>query len=318
MKKIVTFTINPTIDKNSFADKVIPDEKIRCEVPTLEPGGGGINVSRVIKRLSGNSTAYYTLGGSYGEELKKLLRQEKINSVPIKIKELTRENLIITDKSNKKQYRFGMPGPRFSDKEWKKCLDIITNINPTPEFIVASGSLPPGVPIDFYARLAKKSKKNKIKLILDASGKALRLAIQEGVYLIKPNMRELSQIAGKEIQNEFQEAKIAKKLIAQGKTKVVILSMGAGGGLLVTENLTQRMHTPSVPIKSRVGAGDSMVGGIVFYLAQNKSLLESAYFGMAAGTAAVMTPGTELCRKKDVEMLFNKLKKEFQNFSTSN
>lgn len=306
---IVTVTLNPSIDKNTSVDYVVPDDKLRCQRPTRDPGGGGLNVSRVVHRLGGSSTAMYTAGGPTGKILKTLLDQEKIVHEGHPVQEWTRENLIVVETSTDKQYRFGMPGPRLQQKEWQQFLEKIKALSPSPDYLVASGSLPPGVPDDFYARLAGVAQQAGSRFIVDTSGEALRQAADKGVYLLKPNLRELQQLTNNPLDDEGAQHAAANQLIDQGQCEVVILSLGAAGALLATRQGIEHLRSPTVPIKSKVGAGDSMVGGIVSALARGFSIREAALYGISAGAAAVMTEGTELCQRDDTEHLYQQLSK---------
>ena len=306
-KRIITLTINPALDKNSRIEQVVPNEKLRCEPPAREPGGGGINVSRAIRRLGGESLAIYPCGGLMGELFKELLDEEGVEHLPISIEAMTRENSIVFETGSNQQYIFGMPGPELQEEEWQQTLEALAGADPRPDYIVASGSIPPGVPHDFYQRVAELAQEMESRLILDTSEEPLRLATEAGVYLIKPNMRELGQLVGREIEGENHQIAAAKDLVERKRTEVVVVSMGAGGALLVTEEMAEHLRTPTVPIKSRIGAGDSMVAGIVLGLSRGKSVREATLFGMAAGAATVMLPGTELCRRDDTEALYQRL-----------
>ena len=310
MDKIVTFTLNPTIDKSSSIDHVMPEKKLYCDKPKYEPGGGGINVSRAINKLGGSSLLLYTSGGLAGQRLDDLLAQESLNKKPLYIENPTRENLIIFEKTTNLQYRFGMPGPKISEKETKKIIGTITNLKPFPDYLVISGSIPEGVADDIYANISKIAKSKGAKVIVDVSGPPLKKAIQEGVYLIKPNMGEFQQLIGRELKKEEEIKKEAQGLVKNKCCQAVVISLGAGGALFVTGKTTKFMRPPTVPIKSKVGAGDSMVGGIVLSLAEGNSLEKSVLYGIAAGSSAVMTPGTELCTKEDTDRLFEKLLEE--------
>ncbi len=213
MKNIVTLTMNPTVDLSASVDQVLAEHKLRCREPLYEPGGGGINVARVIRRLGGEAVALYTQGGFFGELLQDLLDQEELATRPVPISLSTRENVIISEENSGRQFRFGMPGPRLEEKEWRSCLDNLVNLRPSPDFIVASGSLPPGVPDDFYAQVAHLSRELQAHLILDASGSPLQRAASEGVFLLKPNMRELGILAGRDIENETDLIEVAQDLI---------------------------------------------------------------------------------------------------------
>jgi 6-phosphofructokinase 2 len=303
MKTIVTMTMNPAIDKSSSVAHVVAERKLYCRPPRFEPGGGGVNVCRAIKKLGGESMLLYPAGGLTGERLQELLDREGLDHRPFPIEGLTRESLVILEESTGRQYRFGMPGPEFQEQEWQEFLRELSVPERKPDYLVASGSLPPGVPTDFYARAARVGKDRGAKVIIDVSGEALKEALKEGVYLIKPNVREFRELVGEDIKEESQIKAEAQRMVKNGWCEVLVISLGAAGALMVSENLA-RILPPTVPIVSKVGAGDSMVAGIVLSLARGKPLRESVLFGVAAGTAAVMTPGTELCRREDAERLY--------------
>lgn len=305
--QIITLTMNPTMDISAQVDQVIPERKLRCTAARYEPGGGGINVSRAIKKLGGESVAFYLSGGSNGEFLQELLNNESVENIPILVKGSTRENIIIREQASDQQFRFGMPGPEIDEQDWQQCLNELENVVTKSDYIIASGSLPTGVPTDFYAKVVEIGKKFNARVIVDTTGEPLCAAVEKGVFMIKPNMRELRDLAGQAIETESQLETVARQILVNHQCEVVVVSLGAGGAFLVSEDLSEHLRSPTVPIKSKVGAGDSMVAGIVLSLSQGKSLIKSVQFGVAAGAAAVMTPGTELCRKEDTEQLFERM-----------
>lgn len=304
MKTIVTVTLNPAIDKRSSVDHVVAERKLYCKPPRFEPGGGGVNVCRAIKKLGGKSLLLYPAGGLTGKRLQELLDEESLDHRPFPIVGMIRENLVILEEFTGQQYRFGMPGPKLKKNEWERFLQKLSVIDPPPDYVVASGSLPPGVPPDFYAQVAHIGKKKGTKTIVDVSGKALKEALEEGVFLIKPNVREFRELVGKDIKEESQIKAEAQKMVKSGRCEVLVISLGAAGALAVSEDFAEHILSPTVPIVSKVGAGDSMVAGIALSLARGKPLRGSVLFGVAAGSAAVMTPGTELCRREDAERLY--------------
>ncbi|MEX2592662.1 MAG: 1-phosphofructokinase family hexose kinase [Anditalea sp.] len=302
--KIVTLTLNPALDKSTAIDSLQPDKKLRCEVPTYEPGGGGINVSRAIKILGGQSLAIYAGGGPAGDKIQELLEQEGVDQHCIPIKNPTRENLVVMEKSTKNQYRFGMPGSEMSEKELQECLDAIKDLPNEVEYLVASGSLPLGAPDDFYGEIAKMAQDKNIKYVIDTSGNALVKAAGPGVCIMKPNLGELSQLAEKEEITGMEQEEIAQKIIKDEKASILIVSLGARGAMVATKDTIEYVIPPTVKQNSTVGAGDSMVAGIILSMSRGDELRDAIKWGVAAGTAATMTPGTELCRKKDVEKIF--------------
>ncbi len=304
MADVVTITMNPAVDKSSTISHVVPERKLRCGEPRHEPGGGGINVSRALKILGGSSHAVFPAGGYTGSHLEELLRGEGVDCTPVASTGWTRENLIVFEEASGQQYRFGMPGPKLPVAEWQKCMDLVLGVCHVPGYIVASGSLPPGVPDEFYAMLAKKARDRGVRVVLDTTGEPLRLAIEEGVFLIKPNLGELREMTGDELCDDLCQDEAAMEIVGGGGAEVVVISLGAAGTVLAAKGGVSRLRAPAVPVKSKVGAGDSMVAGIVLGLVNGESIEVAARRGVAAGSAAVMSPGTELCRKEDAERLF--------------
>jgi len=307
MAGIVTITFNPCIDKSTKISSLVPEKKLRCAPPKFEPGGGGLNVSRVIKKLGGESLAIFPVGGYSGRFLQKLAEDEGIRIETVDIKNHTRENLIVFDNSNNQQYRFGMPGPELFEEEWKKCLEVLQKQEET-EFIIASGSLTEGVPLDIYAQIASIAKSKNAKLIVDTSGEALKHAVNEGVFMIKPNLHELSSLVGKEEVVASEVDDVAKQIINEGRCEIIVVSLGPAGAMAVTKNDVFQMAPPVVKRKSTVGAGDSMVAGMVYSLSNGKSIKEAVRYGIACGTAATLNEGTELSKKEDVEKLYSQVR----------
>jgi 6-phosphofructokinase 2 len=308
MKTIVTLTMNPTIDKSVEVDRVVPENKLRCSAPRCDPGGGGLNVSRAIARLGGESLALYTCGGLTGQMLQRLLTLEGLRHCPLMVEGQTRENLHVYETTTGQQFRFNTPGAALSEEEWRRCLDELAQLHPAPDYLVLSGSLPPGAPADFYARAARIGAGRGAKAVLDTSGEALKLAAQEGVYLLKPHFQELAELAGCVIDEESDIEPAVRKVLAAGKCEAVAVSMSAAGALLITREECVRVPAPSIRAVSRVGAGDCMVAGMVLALARGMALCDAVRFGVAAGTAAVMRPGTQLCRREDAERLYERMK----------
>ncbi len=303
MPAVVTLTLNPAVDKNVSVEQVVAERKLRCDQPEYHPGGGGLNVARAVAELGGDVSAYWACGGAIGEMLEELLDEEGIVHHPFGIDAMTRENLVVFERSSGQQYRFGTPGATLTGEEVRACRDQLLAIDPPPDYLVLSGSLPPGVDEDVYARIAR-AMPPPCRVVLDTSGTPLRLGLEGPVYLVKPNMRELGQLAGRPLEDDAQVRKVARSLIDDGKAQVVVTSLGSGGAVLTTADEHQHFHAPTVRVRSKVGAGDSMVAGMVFALSTGKSAAEAMRYGLAAGSAAVMTEGTELCRKEDTERLY--------------
>jgi 6-phosphofructokinase 2 len=196
-----------------------------------------------------------------------------------------------------------MPAGKLRENEWKQCLNALNEIKDV-DFIVVSGSLPPGVPLGIFAQLTESAKRKNARLIVDISGNALKEAVIQGVYLIKPNLAELSALVGLSSIHIDQVEEIAKNVIHQYKCEVIVVSLGKEGAMLITRDEIYRVSPPKVKVKSTVGAGDSMVAGIVYSLTKGSNLKQALQYGVACGTAATMNPGTGLCHKEDADGLY--------------
>jgi 6-phosphofructokinase 2 len=303
MTDIVTITPNPAVDLSTSVDKIVPVFKLRGTSQRRDPGGGGINVARVVKRLGGDACAIYPVGGATGDLLRKLLDNEGVASRTFAISGETREDFFVTETSTGQPYRFILPGPRLDESEWRQCLTLLSALEPFPRFVVASGSLPHGVPDDFYARVARIAKLRGARMILDTSGRALAAAVAEGVDLIKPNLQEMRELTGSEPSNAIAWELAARALVDSGKVAIVALTMGHLGAVLVTRDRVWRAEPLAITPLSAVGAGDSFLGALVWRLALSADLGEAFRQAVAAGAAALLNPGTELCHPADVKRL---------------
>jgi 6-phosphofructokinase 2 len=234
-----------------------------------------------------------------------MLAEEGVEQHPIEAAGWTRENFAVLETSTGAQYRFNLPGPEMSEAECWRSLEVVEALlEPEPAVLVASGSLPAGAPGDFYARAARLAHEVGTLMIVDSSGDPLREAVAAGVDAIRVNYAEMVQLVGRPLQDDTRIEAAARGLIESGKCRNVVVSLGAGGAIVVTSERARRIVSPAVPIRSRVGAGDSMLGGIVLRRAEGWSFEDAVRFGVAAGAAAVMTEGSELCRREDAERLF--------------
>ncbi len=307
---IVTITMNPAVDKSTSIEKLMPEKKLRCATMMVEAGGGGINISKAIKELGGESLAIFPSGGMNGKLIENYLSDKQINYKTIPISHETRENIVVREHSTNAQYRFVMPGAELSQEEANACLNELLKLPQKPTFIVASGSLPPGIPEDFFGQLAATAKKLGARFIADTSGKPLLLAAQQGVYLLKPNMSELCSLVGKDSLELDEVDDAAREVIDKGECEAVVVSMGPAGAMLVTKDNEERIPAPVVKKQTTVGAGDSMVAGILWSLQEGRSIKEAVQFGVACGTAATMNAGTQLFKKADVLRLYEWIKKQ--------
>jgi 6-phosphofructokinase 2 len=294
--QLLTLTMNPSVDISTAVDQVVPTRKLRCGEPRAEPGGGGVNVARVAQRLGAGPTAIVTSGGAHGDQLERMLADEGVVTVPVRISGPTRFALAVQERSTGQQFRFGLPGPRLRPEEWQRALAEVA-ARAVGGWGVLSGALPPGVPDDFYARAADLLRARGVRVALDTSGPALAASLRRGVDLVKPNVNELQSLVGRDLHGAADYESAAREVLDRGDNGAVVLSLGPVGALLVSRGRADAtvVHAPAVRVRSTVGAGDSMVAGMVVALLQGSSLEAAVRWGVAAGTAATMAEGSGLC-----------------------
>jgi 6-phosphofructokinase 2 len=302
MKRIATLTMNPTIDASYEVDRVCHTHKMRTRNEHYDPGGGGINVARVFCRLGGAARCHYVSGGATGIALDGLVAALGLDGARIPIAAPTRIAGAVHESETGKEYRFTPAGPELAEGEWQACLEQAAGAD--CDYFVASGSLPPGVPHDFYARIARVLRARGIAFVLDTSGEALAATLAEGgVHLVKPSLGELRQLAGHPLATREEIAAAAMDLVKAGRAQLVAVTMGHEGALLARAEGT--LFLPAVPIEARsaVGAGDSFLATMLHALASGMPADEAFRRGMAGGAASVLNPGTGLARPEDIERL---------------
>jgi 6-phosphofructokinase 2 len=304
MPGLVTVTLNPALDTSAVAGRVEPDRKVRCSEARRDPGGGGINVARAVDALGGRAVAVWAMGGPFGEEIRRGLEREGIANVPIEIDGETRQSFAVVEEDGTRHFRFSTPGPRLGPDVLDRIAGAVEDAS--PDLLVISGGHPPGTPTDFSARLAEIGARDGARVVVDTHDEPLRAVLDGGAaFLIKPNERELRAIAWADPDDPDPPlAGLAESLLGDSGIDAILVSLGAGGALLVTAGETQRIRAPDVEIRSQIGAGDSLVAGLSLRLLRGDDPAEAAAYGVAAGTAAVTTPGTELCRREDTERIF--------------
>ena len=299
---IATVTLNPALDQHIEVENLVLDDTNRWVSFKRQPGGKGINVSRVLTELGGESVAYGFIGGHAGEEIMRLLHEEGVQTDFTHIRAEIRSNFIITDLKTHRQTRISAPGPRVTPGEFKNLVDKITGIKPRPQYIVFAGSVPPGVPYYIYQELIDRVKALGIKTVLDTADMWLIEGVRARPDIIKPNVREAQTLLGVELKTE-EDIINGVKTIVSGGVSIAAISRGPDGMIIADANMVLKVIPPSVKVMSTVGAGDSAVAGLVLKLSKGGSLEEASCLAVAAGTAATLTSGTELCHKEDVERL---------------
>lgn len=302
MTSIATLTLNPTIDLSFEVDRIFHTHKIRGRNERHDPGGGGINVARVFARLGGQARCYYLSGGATGAALDGLLDRHRLVRHRIGISGETRVSTSVFERETRREYRFVTSGPTVSSEEWRACEEAISQVS--CDYLVASGSLPQGVPEDFYARIARSANERGIPFVLDSSGPGLIHGLAGGnVFLVKPSLGEFRALTGRELKSEEEIVDAAGELVRRGKARHIAVTMGKDGAILVDASGALRLPALNVETASSVGAGDSFLAAMVHALGDGKTPAEAFRFGMAAGAAAMLSPGTNLARAEDIRKL---------------
>lgn len=299
--RIVTLTLNPAIDVSSEAETVRHTHKVRTYDEQMEPGGGGINVARVLSALGAGVKAIFLGGGVTGRVLDELLERCGIEHLMVPIADDTRLSLTVVERSTGHEYRFVPEGPQVSDAEWAAALDAAAGAS--CDYFVASGSLPPGLPQDFYARLCKSISSRDSRFILDTSGEPLRAALDSGdIFLVKPSRREFEALVGRPLDVD-ELVREAEGLVRSGAAENVAITMGEEGAILVDRQGSLVSPAISVEACSAVGAGDGFLAGMVYGFATGRDSRTAFRAGLAAGAAAVLSCGSDLGKPDDLKRL---------------
>lgn len=304
---IATITLNPSLDEHIMVHGLVVEETNRWVKRHRYAGGKGIDVSRAINEMGGITVAYGFIGGLNGRALEILLDEEGVLFSFTPIQQETRANFIITDTKTSQQTRIGAPGPHISKGELGRFIKKMRNIRPSPDLLAASGSVPPGVPASIYYDIITEAKDLGVRTILDSEGQWLKEGIKAKPYLIKPNVREAEALLGRELPTEEAIIEAALDLRETG-IEIVVISRGKEGIIAATNGSLFKAVPPPVRVGSAVGAGDCTIAGLALKLAYGEPLLEACRLAVAMGAACVLTTGTELCHRADVERLLPQIK----------
>ncbi len=299
---IVTVTLNPSLDSTITVSGLRVGESNRWTSLRSDAGGKGIDVSRAIHEMHEQTVAYGFIGGDEGRVLEILLDQEGVPFSFTPVEQATRTNFIINDTRAHQQTIINARGPHISREELARLIEKLRRISPLPDAMVISGSVPPGVPADIYYSLIRESRRYRVRTILDSAIRWLREGIRAKPYLIKPNVSEAEELLETELPTEEAIIRAALDLVKMG-IEVAVISRGKDGLIAATKESVVKAVPPSVKVRSAVGAGDCTLAGLSLKLTAGEPLVEACRLGVAMGTAAVLTPGTALCRRADVERL---------------
>ncbi|WP_010466373.1 1-phosphofructokinase family hexose kinase [Acidovorax radicis] len=308
MPTLITLTLNPALDLATTTGHVAPTHKLRCGPVQRFAGGGGINVARVLHRLGADVLAWALAGGAAGAQVRQLLADEGVPTVLQPIAGDTRDNFSVVETTTGQEFRFVLPGPTLQAAEWQACLDALTAQQPPPRWLIASGSLPPGTPENFYDQLARALSTRGVRVAIDTSGPPLAAALQAGVALVKPSLRELREVVRQPLEHAADWCAAAQSLVHSGAAGIVALSVGEQGAVLATREGVWQAPALNVPATTgTTGAGDCFLAALVWALDRGDAPAEALRWGLAAGAAALLHPGTTLAQADDVQRLVHRV-----------
>ena len=306
MTKILTITLAPSIDLATSIDRVIAGPKLRCPPPRMDPGGGGVNVARAIKQLGGSSQALIVIGGATGNQLIDLLNAESIETIPVQVAQHTRQSLAVTDSTTSEQYRFSLLAEPLGADDSVQILNSITEATSDGALVVLSGSVAPGLDVEFPQQIQAAIADRTNRLIVDTSGLPLAHLIAhptQPLHLLRVDQKEAADAAGVPLDTVQSSVEFAVGLVDRGVAEIVVTGRGADGSIMVSKDQHLFCHAPKVPVRSKIGAGDAFVGAMALSMSRNEPLERTLQWGVAAASATVMTEGTALCRLEDVQRL---------------
>lgn len=304
---IYTVTLNPALDKTVEIPSLTVDSVNRITAMRTDPGGKGINVSKVIRELGGESTATGILAGNTGRAISSALEEMKIRADFKFVEGETRTNLKVIDPVNHTNTDLNEPGITVSEEILNGLLaDLLCRIR-EGDIVVLSGSLPKGSPKDTYGTWVRACRKAGAKVMLDADGELLVNGMQASPYLIKPNHHELSELMGKKLETPEELEKAARGLMEKYGIARVVVSMGGAGALYISKNETIYAEGLKVPVQSTVGAGDSVVAALAVSEESGKSPEDTVRLSTACGAANVMCSGTQAAKYSVIEELMPKV-----------
>ncbi|WJY20323.1 1-phosphofructokinase family hexose kinase [Fontisubflavum oceani] len=313
MRDVLTLTLNPALDVSAVVPQVVAGPKLRCSDARIDPGGGGVNVSRAIRLLGGNSRAIVASGGVTGALLCDLLEGEGVDVTRLPVSGLTRQSFAVTDAEAGGQYRFVMPGPDWNEADLDALWAVLDAAMGPDALLVVSGSLPPGLTPDLLSQINSRARAAGARMLLDTSGDALVQAVEQTAHpfhVLRVDGAEADELAGRPLRTPEDTAAFGRSLIAAGRCEHAVMALGAQGTLGISDEACFFCRPPLIETVSAVGAGDSLVGAMALALARGAEFDAAVRFGTAAAGAAVKTPATALCDRGEAEALVSQISVE--------
>jgi 6-phosphofructokinase 2 len=303
---IYTITLNPALDRTLWIKKIREDVSNRIVSEETYAGGKGVDVSKVLKNFGMDNTALGFVAGFAGRELEGRLINEGVHCDFVRVAGETRTNIIIHEEESGKQLAFNARGPEVQPYELTQLIEKLETL-PDPGFVTIGGSLPRGLNPEIYRKIITMMKARSARVVLDVDGEGLKLGLKACPNIIKPNIHEMSELVGRELNDIDEVAQGARDVNKMG-VDIVLVSMGARGILLVSGDEEYLAVPPEVKVSNTIGAGDSSVAGFVFGLANGKDLKDALRYAAAAGTSTTLSQGTALCQREDFERILPQVK----------
>lgn len=305
---ILTVTMNPALDLATGTESVVPGPKLRCDEPRVDPGGGGINVSRLVQRLGGETSAIVALGGANGQRLRDAMEREGLSVRVIPVEGETRLSLGVMDRSTGTQFRFVLPGPDLTVEDGERVLRALSEESASGDFVVMSGSLPAQLAAGFPRALARACGPMGTRLVIDTSGEALSDLVRTPDPDTRPEVLridhlEAEEAGGRPMPQLADTARFAAEAVARGAARYVVVGRDSEGNLLASAEGIWFVRPPKVEVVSATGAGDSFLAAMTWALSIGTPPEEALRWGTAAAAAAVTTPATDLCQPEMIETL---------------
>ena len=306
---IITITLNPAIDQTLVLPKFVAGDTLRVKSSRFDPGGKGINVSRVVKELGGDTIAMGFAPGGLGRYIEQTLETQEIPCDFVHTQGETRTNITILDESRHVNTILSDPGPQTDPRSVDELLSRLRKRLQPGDWLVLAGSIPPPIDPAIYARIIGAAKDSGAHSVLDADGPALAAGVGARPEMVKGNRRELERLLSRHLDDEESTLEAAREVHAAGVPTVVV-TRGREGAVAVSDGTCLRGVAPRVRAVSAVGSGDAFLAGVVLTLSRGGGIEDALRLGIASGTAAVLTPGTELCHRREVDILLPRVKVE--------
>ena len=304
---IYTVTLNPAIDQTLVLERFVAGDTLRVKSSRFDPGGKGINVSRVVRELGGESVAMGFAPGGLGRYIEQTLKAQGIECDFVHTKGEARTNITIIDESRHMHTILSDPGPQTDDRFAEQLLTKLRKRLRANDWLVVAGSIPPPFSPDIYAEIITMARENWVHTVLDADGPALVIGVTARPDMVKGNRRELERLLGRRLGDERSTLEAAEVLRGMG-VRMAVVTRGREGAVAVSDEGSWRSVAPRVRAVSAVGSGDGFLAGTVLSLSRGDNMEDALRLGVAAGTACVLTPGTELCRRREVDILQPRVK----------